>query len=203
MEQEQYSASRFHVAFSPTISAGGGGARRENATHDVVFAPWAGVYADGSSHQPPWTGDGVAGDPRWWLATWCVQCAYMNENAKRGVWYKEFLHYCYAISIGPGGTCWVVMGQFGHTWIKCTIRKVSYSVQDKWFGWAVHVEYNREWWKMTLLGPFYALPKEIVRGAAILVIGWKCRHEDIVLVYKGEFDQVYSRDTVFYPRYGF
>ncbi|GJY95063.1 RNA-directed DNA polymerase, eukaryota, reverse transcriptase zinc-binding domain protein [Tanacetum coccineum] len=24
----------------------------------------------------------------------------------------------------------------------------------------VHVEWNKEWWKMTLLGPFYALPKE-------------------------------------------
>nr|GEW51606.1 subtilisin-like protease SBT1.7 [Tanacetum cinerariifolium] len=44
---------RFHVAFSSTISAGGGGARCENATHGVVFAPWAGVFADGSSHQPP------------------------------------------------------------------------------------------------------------------------------------------------------
>ncbi|GKB00973.1 hypothetical protein Tco_0829017 [Tanacetum coccineum] len=30
------------------------GARGENATHGVVLAPWAGVFADGSSHQPPY-----------------------------------------------------------------------------------------------------------------------------------------------------
>nr|GEX26664.1 hypothetical protein [Tanacetum cinerariifolium] len=48
------SVSRFHVAFSPTISAGGGGARGENATHGVVLAPWAGVFADDSSHRSPY-----------------------------------------------------------------------------------------------------------------------------------------------------
>ncbi|GKA81166.1 hypothetical protein Tco_0787858 [Tanacetum coccineum] len=52
--ETRYNVSRFHVAFSSTISAGGGGARRENATHGVVFAPWAGVFADGSSRQPPY-----------------------------------------------------------------------------------------------------------------------------------------------------
>ncbi|GJU37372.1 hypothetical protein Tco_1185726 [Tanacetum coccineum] len=31
----------------------GGGVRRENATHGVVFALWAGIFTDGSSHQPP------------------------------------------------------------------------------------------------------------------------------------------------------
>ncbi|GKD45904.1 NB-ARC domains-containing protein [Tanacetum coccineum] len=50
--ETRYSVSHFHVAFSPTISAGSGGARGENATHGVVLAPWAGVFADGSSHQP-------------------------------------------------------------------------------------------------------------------------------------------------------
>nr|GEY20290.1 putative reverse transcriptase domain-containing protein [Tanacetum cinerariifolium] len=49
-----YGVSRFQAAFSPTISAGVGGARRENATYGVVFAPWAGVFADGSSHQLPY-----------------------------------------------------------------------------------------------------------------------------------------------------
>ncbi|GJU04811.1 ribonuclease H-like domain-containing protein [Tanacetum coccineum] len=37
-----------------TTQPGGGGARGENATHGVVLAPWAGVFADGSSHQPPY-----------------------------------------------------------------------------------------------------------------------------------------------------
>nr|GFC14428.1 hypothetical protein [Tanacetum cinerariifolium] len=44
------SVSRFHVAFSPTISAGGGGARGENVTHGVILAPWGDVFADDSSH---------------------------------------------------------------------------------------------------------------------------------------------------------
>ncbi|GKC83605.1 hypothetical protein Tco_1139322, partial [Tanacetum coccineum] len=52
--ETRYSVSRFQVAFSPTISAGGGGARGENTTHGVVFTPWTGVFADGSSHQPPY-----------------------------------------------------------------------------------------------------------------------------------------------------
>ncbi|GJV58273.1 7-hydroxymethyl chlorophyll a reductase, chloroplastic [Tanacetum coccineum] len=51
--EKRYSFSCFQVAFSPTASAGGGGARGENATHGVVLAPWGGVFADGSSHQPP------------------------------------------------------------------------------------------------------------------------------------------------------
>nr|GFC55003.1 hypothetical protein [Tanacetum cinerariifolium] len=52
--EKRYSVSRFLVAFSSTISAGGGGARRENATHDVVVAPWTDVFVDNLSHQLPY-----------------------------------------------------------------------------------------------------------------------------------------------------
>ncbi|GKF15414.1 hypothetical protein Tco_0056876, partial [Tanacetum coccineum] len=55
---------RFHVLFSSTISAGGGGTRRENATHGVLFALWAGVFADDSSHRPPYLAN--AGEGWWW-----------------------------------------------------------------------------------------------------------------------------------------
>nr|GFD44126.1 hypothetical protein [Tanacetum cinerariifolium] len=34
-----------------TFSAGGGGARRDNAIHCVVFVSLSGVFADGSNHR--------------------------------------------------------------------------------------------------------------------------------------------------------
>nr|GEZ59336.1 RNA-directed DNA polymerase, eukaryota [Tanacetum cinerariifolium] len=48
--QKRYSFSRFQVAFSPTIWAGGGGAKEENATHGVVLVPWGSVFVYGLSH---------------------------------------------------------------------------------------------------------------------------------------------------------
>nr|GEV11752.1 hypothetical protein [Tanacetum cinerariifolium] len=50
---EEPNDSLFRVAFSPTISAGGGGGRGENTTHGVVLAPLTRVFTDGSSRQPP------------------------------------------------------------------------------------------------------------------------------------------------------
>ncbi|GJZ55975.1 RNA-directed DNA polymerase, eukaryota, reverse transcriptase zinc-binding domain protein, partial [Tanacetum coccineum] len=36
-----------------------------------------------------------------------------------------------------------------------------YIVKGEWSGWALHVERNREWWMMTLLGHFNAMPQEV------------------------------------------